>query len=178
MGLRTSPNSFQLLMDKVLHGLKFQSVLCYLDDILIFSETFESHLNDLKEVFSRLREAGLKLGPSKCRFAKQKCNFLGHEISKDGIRPPAERITAIENYPPPKNLKELRRLLGLFNWFKKFIPNYSAVAFPLFQLTKKIINFRWGKDENDAFEQLKFLLVNSRLLAFPNLNGGIHSTLD
>ena len=77
MGLRTSLNSFQLLMDKVLHGLKFQSVLCYLDDILIFSETFESHLNDLKEVFSRLREAGLKLGPSKCRFAKQT------EISSD-----------------------------------------------------------------------------------------------
>lgn len=83
MGLKTSPNSFQLFMDKVLHGLTFKSVLCYLDDVLICSETFDQHIKDLQEVFDRFRTAGLKLQPSKCHFAQQKCIFLGHEISRD-----------------------------------------------------------------------------------------------
>lgn len=83
MGLKTSPNSFQLFMDKVLHGLTFKSVLCYLDDVLICYETFDQHIKDLQEVFDRFRTAGLKLQPSKCHFAQQKCIFLGHEISRD-----------------------------------------------------------------------------------------------
>jgi hypothetical protein len=128
MGLKTAPNTFQLLMDKVLHGLKFKSCLCYLDDVLICSETFEQHMSDLKEVFRRFRNAGLKLGPKKCSFAAQSCRFLGHLISKDGIRPPPDRVKAITEYPRPKNVKELRRLLGLFNWFRKFIPNYSDLG--------------------------------------------------
>ncbi|CAG2246051.1 unnamed protein product [Mytilus edulis] len=137
MGLKTAPNTFQMLMDKVLHGLKFKSCLCYLDDVLIFSDTFEKHLSDLKEVFQRFRAAGLKLGPKKCSFAASSCVFLGHLISKDGIRPPPDRVKAISDYPRPKNIKELRRLLGLFNWFRKFIPNYSALVFPLTRLLKK-----------------------------------------
>lgn len=83
-GLKTSPNSFQLLMDKILTGLSFRSTLCYLDDVLIFSETFDQHLADLQEVFDRFRSAGLKLSPGKCSFAQNKRVFLGHEISKRG----------------------------------------------------------------------------------------------
>ena len=85
MGLRTSPGTMQLLMDKILHKLTFISVLCYLDDCVIFSSSFEQHLQDLNAVFYKFRQAGLKLGPKKCSFAKDKCVFLGHLISRDGI---------------------------------------------------------------------------------------------
>ncbi|VDI18008.1 Hypothetical predicted protein [Mytilus galloprovincialis] len=78
MGLKTAPNTFQLLMDKVLRGLKFRTCLCYLDDVLICSETFEKHLDDIKEIFKRFRDAGLKLGQKKCHFASETCIFLGH----------------------------------------------------------------------------------------------------
>ena len=167
MGLKTAPNTFQLLMDKVLHGLKFKSCLCYLDDVLICSETFEQHMSDLKEVFRRFRNAGLKLGPKKCSFAAQSCRFLGHLISKDGIRPPPDRVKAITEYPRPKNVKELRRLLGLFNWFRKFIPNYSALVNPLTRLLNKGQLFHWRNEQETAFSDLKQKLTNSEILRFP-----------
>lgn len=166
-GLKTSPNSFQMLMDKILTGLSFRSTLCYLDDVLIFSETFEQHLADLQEVFDRFRVAGLKLSPAKCKFAHSKCVFLGHEISKHGIRPPSDRLKAVSEYPVPKTTKQLKRYLGLMNWFKKFIPNYSAVANSLYKLLRKGVKFTWQTEQQNAFEKLKESLVNSEALAFP-----------
>lgn len=84
-------------------------------------------MKDLSEVFGRLKTAGLKINPKKCAFAQSSCTFLGHVISKNGISPPGDKLQAIEALPVPKNANELRRVLGLFNWFRKFIPNYSAV---------------------------------------------------
>lgn len=110
MGLRTSPGTLQLLMDRIFYRLSYISVLCYLDDCLIFSSTFEQHLKDLTTVFQRFREAGLKLGPKKCVFARRECVFLGHLISRDGIRPPPDRVKAVQDYPIPKSAKELSTL--------------------------------------------------------------------
>jgi hypothetical protein len=107
MGLSTAPASFQLLMNKVLRGLTFKSCLCYLDDVLICSETFEQHVKNINAVFSRFRSAGLKLGHSKLSFVQESCVFFGHLISKDGIRPPPDRAKAIQDYPPG-HLKILR----------------------------------------------------------------------
>ncbi|CAC5370267.1 unnamed protein product [Mytilus coruscus] len=98
------------------------------NDAESFKKQISQYLSDLKEVFQRFRDAGLKLEPKKCSFAASACAFLGHLISKDGIRPPPDRVTAISDYPRPKNIKELRRLLRLFNWFRKFIPNYRLIA--------------------------------------------------
>ena len=170
MGLKTSPNSFQLLMDTVLPGLTFKSVLCYLDDVLICSETFEQHLADLQEVFNRFHSAGLKLQPSKCHFAQRRCVFLGHEISRDGIPPPSNKFEIIVNYPSPTNIKELRRIMGLSNWFRKFIPNYSAIAQPILKLMKKNTKFNWTSEQSSAFTELKRLLKHSPLPSFPRYN--------
>lgn len=170
MGLSTAPASFQLLMDKVLRGLTFKSCLCYLDDVLICSDTFEQHIKDLNDVFGRFRSAGLKLGPRKCSFAQESCVFLGHLISKDGIRPPPDRVKAIQEYPQPTNIKELRRLLGLFNWFRKYIPNYSVKISPLTKLLKKGQNFQWRAEQSVAFDNLKQSLLNSQVLAFPKFD--------
>ena len=167
MGLRTSPNSFQLLMDRGLHGLLFDSVLCYLDDILVFSPCFTTHLSDLQHVFDRLRKAGLKLGPDKCNFARNNCLFLGHEISSAGIRAPADRILCLQQYPEPTCVSQLRRAMGMFNWFRKFIPNYSSIAKPLTKLLTKGTKYVWTDIHQCAFDELKRLLVVSPVLAFP-----------
>lgn len=166
-GLKTASNSFQLLMDKVLAGLSYKSVLCYLDDCVIISETFTQHLRDLQEVFDRLRSAGLKLSPKKCSFAQEKCVFLGHEISRQGVRPPADRLKVIENYPLPTNRKQLQRFLGLMNWFRKYIRNFSAIASCLYKLLKKEVVFEWTKTCQSAFDKLKDLLIHSEALSFP-----------
>ena len=154
-------------MDRVLSGLSFKSVLCYLDDVLIISETFEQHMRDLQEVFDRFRQAGLKLSPQKCKFAHSRCVFLGHEISKEGLKPPSDRMKAIAEYPVPKNVKALKRYLGLMNWFKKFIPRYSAIAHPLYKLLRKGVTFSWQTEHQTAFEELRESLLNSEALAFP-----------
>ncbi|VDI46563.1 Hypothetical predicted protein [Mytilus galloprovincialis] len=150
MGLSSSPGSFQLLMDKVLHGLTFNSCLCYLDDVLITSETFEQHLSDLHEVFNRLQAAGLKLGPKKCHFAQKSCLFLGHLISKDGIQPPPDRITAVQEYPSPRKT--------FASW--------------------KNAKFRWTSEQENAFTKLKSLLTNSPILAFPNFHTEFYLAVD
>ena len=99
---------FQLLMDKVLCGLTFKSCLCYLDDVLVCSETFHGHLQDLEYVFNRFMNAGLKLNPQKCSFAKSSCIFLGHHIhvSSQGIKSPPDRVQVLQNYRPPEMSKK------------------------------------------------------------------------
>ena len=170
MGLKTSPNAFQLMMDRVLHGLQFKACLCYLDDVLIYTETFEQHLEVLNDVFRRFRNAGLKLGPRKCVFATQSCIFLGHQISKDGIHPPPNRVDALLKIPPPKNQKELRRIIGMFNWFRKFIPNFSAIISPLTRLLKKNQQFKWTLEKQNAFVDIKHRLTSASFLSFSDYN--------
>ena len=178
-GLQTSPNSFQLLMDKILHNLTFTCVLCYLDDICIFSETFEQHISDLHEVLSRLQTAGLKLkAKPKCKFAFPECVFLGHSISKAGISPPSDRIELLKDYPVPKNRKELQRALGMFNWFRKYIPNYSVLTGPLHKLLKKGAQYIWSTDCENSFQVLKDSLLSSKALAFPRFDIEFHLAVD
>ncbi|XP_062587193.1 uncharacterized protein LOC134248836 [Saccostrea cucullata] len=178
MGLSTSPNSFQLLMDKLLRGLTYKSVLCYLDDVIVCSNTFEKHLSDLCEVFQRFKDAGLKLNPTKCTFARDQCVFLGHHISKDGIRPPSVRLDVIRSYPTPTSQKQLRRAMGLFNWFRKFIPRFSDKAYPLNLLLKKGVRFVWTQDHQRAFDDIKAALVNSDALAFPDYDREFRLAVD
>ena len=167
MGL---PNSFQLPMDKVLRGLTFKSCVCCLDDVLIFSKTYEQHLADLDQICYRFRQASLKLNPKRCSFAKSSCIYLGHHISKDGIKPPPNRVDALMNYPPPRNIKQLRRILGMFNWFKKYIPNYSIGVEPLTLLLRKKVKFQWSTEQEQAFVKLKKILQNSEVLSFPRFD--------
>ena len=165
-------------MDKVLHGPTFKICLCYLDDILIASETFDEHIEDINNVFKRLRDAGLKLGPKKCTFARDSCICLGHLISKNGVQPPPDRIAAIQNCPAPQSVRELRRVIGLFNWFKKYIENFSSTIEPLTRLLRKNDRFRWTTEQETAFQKLKSLLVSSPILAFPKYNIPFYLAVD
>lgn len=157
-------------MDRVLHGLTFKSLLCYLDDVLVTSSTFEQHIADLNEVFERFRNEGLKLSPKKCTFAHPSCEFLGLQISKHGISPPIDRVDAIKNYSRPQNKKSLRRFMGLMGWFRKFVPNFASISDALFMLLRKNAAFHWKDIHQTAFETLKQALVKSPVLSFTNYN--------
>ena len=116
-GLMNAPGTFQRLMDRVLQEVKGKFVLVYLDDINIYSKTFEEHLEHLNDVFKRLRAAGLKLGQEKCSFCKSKLIFLGHTISSNGVVPDPAKIEKVQNFPIPRNITELRGFIGLASYY-------------------------------------------------------------
>ena len=140
-GLARAPAFFQLLMNKVLKGLKF--AMTYLDDIIIFSENESQHLEHLETVFSHLREAGLKMKWSKCDFFKSEIHYLGHLISPEGISPLPNKLDCIKHMPVPKNAKEIKQFLGLTGYYRKFVPRFADIFRPLTTLTKKDKKFEW-----------------------------------
>ena len=167
MGLKNSPQMFQRLMETVLHGLTFKFCLIYLDDIIVFSKTFQDHVQHLTEVFERLPKSGLKLHPKKCTFAKRQIKYLGHIVSEDGISPDPDKISAIRDYPTPTRVKNLRAFLGVTGYYRKFTKNYSSIAAPLYALTKKNANFTWTEECENAFQLLKNALISPPILAYP-----------
>ena len=134
----------------------------------IFSPSFESHLQHIETVFQRLAEAGLKLRPDKCHFARHNVHYLGHVIDKTGISPDAAKIKAVSEYPTPTNLKDLRAFLGLSGYYRRFIKKYAHVAMPLYSLTKKDISLKWTSKCQVAFQKLKTALTTPPVLAYPD----------
>ena len=125
-GLAQAPAYFQLLMNKVLHGLDF--AMTYLDDIIIFSKNELQHLEHLETVFSHLREAGLKMKRSKCDFFKSEIHYLGHLISTEGINPLPNKLDCIQHMPVPKNTKEIKQFLGVTGYYRKFVPRFADIS--------------------------------------------------
>ena len=130
-GLQGAPATFQRLMDSVLQGLDRTRVCCYLDDVLVISNTFEDHLATLKAVFERFRRADLHLKPSKCQFLLSECVFLGYVLSKDGLRVDSSKIEDILRMARPKDKSAVRRFLGLTGYWRRFIKGYASIARPL-----------------------------------------------
>ena len=122
-GLTNAPATFQRLMECTLAGLSGMHCLIYLDDIIVFSASFNDHLTRLSSVFDRLRAAGLKLKPEKCHFTKTHVTYLGHVISREGITPDKAKITSVANYPTPQNSKEVKQFIGLSNYYCRFVPS-------------------------------------------------------
>ncbi|CAK8694208.1 unnamed protein product [Clavelina lepadiformis] len=170
-GLCNAPSTFQHLMRVVLNGVEWNGAIAYLDDIIVYGRTFNEHTERLENVFSRLRQAGLKLGPSKCKLLKEKVKFLGHVVSHEGISCDPQKVEDVSNWPTPKTLKEVRQFLGLSSYYRKFIPSYSQIASPLNNLvhsTKKF--FLWTEECKKAFGLLKELLTKSPVLRYPDLS--------
>ena len=159
-GLTNAPATFQRLMECVLAGLTYEQCLIYLDDIVVFSVTFDQHLERLRAVFQHLDNAGLKLKPNKCHFAKGEIRYRRHVVSKQGIQAEPEKTSAMTSFPVPSDIKELRQFLGLTNYYRRFIKGYSSIAEPLHKLTRKTAGgYMWNTECQNAFEHLKQLLV-------------------
>ena len=166
-GLKNAPATFQRLMDTVFSGLKWNGLLVYMDDIVIYSATPEQHLALLAEVLVRLRAAGLKINPAKTTLVRPEIKYLGHVISADGVKPDVAKIQAIKDLAAPTSVRDVRKFLGLTGYYRKFAPHYASVAAPLYALTKKDVKFCWSEAHEHAFQSLKSLLCSAPTLAYP-----------
>ena len=166
-GLCNAPATFQRLMDEVLHDDLGTFVVVYLDDLNIYSQTFNEHLQHLRQIFDRLKDAGLKLNPEKCMFASTELAFLGHIISKEGIRTDPAKIDKVRDFPQPKNLTQLRGFLGLASYYRRFIKDFYKIANPLNKLLRKNTSFNWTDTQQQAFDHLKNCLISSPILTYP-----------
>ena len=143
-------------METVLAGLNYKICLVYIDAIIVFGSTFEDTLHNLEQVFKKLEEAGLKLKAKKCNLFKKEVLFLGYRVSGDGIQTDPQKITAIENWPTPLNVTEVRSFVGLCGYYRRFIGGFSSIAKPLFKLTEKGKEFKWTVECQTAFERRAF----------------------
>lgn len=139
-----------------------------MDDVIIFSKNFDDHLVHISKVFDRLQKAGLKLKLTKCLFGHTSVLYLGHIVSRDGVSPDPSKLEAINKFPVPKNVSELKSFLGLAGYYRKFVQNYSAIVHDLTQLTKKNIDFQWTEKQDLVFNKLKMLLTTAPILRYPN----------
>jgi len=178
MGMKTSPSTFQRLMDNVLSGIIGIKCLVYLDDIIIYGKNLIDHNNKLIDVFERLRIHNLKIQPDKCEFVKRECLYLGHVISETGIRPDPKKIQAVLDFPEPKNVKQIKSFLGLSGYYRKFIENYSSIARPITNLLKKDVKFNWSEECEKAFGKLKHALCTEPVLQYPDFTKEFILTTD
>jgi len=157
-GLCNAPSVFQRAITQALEGLIGITCVAYLDDILIYSKTEEQHNIDIRAILDRLRANRLYAKPEKCLFFKDSVEFLGHIISKDGIKTDPTKIEAIQNWPIPKSKTDVRSFLGLSGYYRRFIRDYSKVACALTEITKEG-DFEWNDEAQRAFETLKEYLI-------------------
>lgn len=162
-GLKNSPATFHKTIARVLAQLKWNQLIVFLDDILIFSDTFEEHLLRI-EACLRLTAAGLTIKPTKATFYLPGVSFLGHFVDATGIKMQPSKLEAVRKFPRPQTIRDVRSYLSLSSYYRKFVPHFADVARPLSNLTKKDIEFTWSPDCEAAFQDLK-----ERLLAFPTL---------
>lgn len=171
-GAKGAPAVFQRLMNTVLAGLIGNTCYVYLDDIIVYSTTLDEHEHKLRKVFDRLREHKLLLQPDKCNFFMPQIKFLGHIISEEGVTMDPEKVKAVVNYPVPETVKQIKSFLGLIGYYRRFIPQFAAMAKPLNNLTRKDVPFRWGVEQQEAFQNLKTTITSEPVLQYPDFVKG------
>ena len=162
-GLTNAPATFSRVINLILRGLTWKTILAFLDDILVMGKTFEEHLQNLVEALERFRIHGMKLKPKKCPFRK----FLGRIVSGNKLSMTSKDIDTVVNWPVPKSSKDVERFLGLASYHRFFVRDFAELAQPLYCLTGKK-QFRWEDKEHKAFEALKTALTTPPVLALPN----------
>ena len=167
-GLRNAPATFQRLMNTVVSGL--QGCAVYLDDVVVFSNTWGGHLDSIRALFQRLAQAQSTVNLAKCEFARATVTYLGKVVGQGQVCPIRAKTLAIDQYPSPIDKKELMRFLGMVGFYRCFCPNFSSVVAPLTDLLKSSVKFSWTPDCQTSFETVKALLTSSPVLAAPQLN--------
>ncbi|KAL0152376.1 hypothetical protein M9458_052099, partial [Cirrhinus mrigala] len=167
-GLRNAPATFQRLMSLVLGDVPNCNI--YLDDVVIFSSTWDEHLLSLYEVFRRLSAASLTLNLKKCEFAKASVTYLGKQVGNGQVRPVDAKIAAVLEYPIPTTRRELRRFLGMVGYYRCFCKNFSSVVAPLTRLCSPKVDFNWTNDCHQAFLSAKSLLCSAPVLSAPEVS--------
>jgi transposase InsO family protein len=167
-GLTNAPATFQSLVQDILRPHLDAFVIVYIDDILIYSQNEAEHMQHVRKVLELLRQHKMYGKISKCEFFKEAVEYLGHIISSKGISTDPKKITTIQDWPQPKNIKELQSFLGLCNYYRRFILDYSKVAAPLTDLTHKDTPYHWSDHCDQAFLELKKRMTEAPVLAIPD----------
>ena len=169
-GLANAPATFQRMMEVVLAGLQWSECLIYLDDVIVFSSSFDMHMQRLGLVFERLEKANLKLKPSECQFVQSEVCYLEHAVSEKERQPNSERVKAVSEYPSPKDVSQLKTFLGMAGYYRRFIPNFSETAAPLYELLKKEKPFEWSVSCEKAFTEIREKMATRLVLSFPDFS--------
>jgi hypothetical protein len=180
-GLTGAPGTFQSLMNDIFRDMLNICVIVYLDDILVFSRTKEEHHEHLHKVLQRLQEHQLYVKGSKCQFFTDTIEYLGHIIGPDEVKPNPDLIKAIQNFPQPETLKQMQSFLGLANYYRKFVKDFSKIATPLTKALQNASNSRpiiWDLSMHKAFKALKDALTTTPCLQISDPNGDFEVTTD
>lgn len=168
-GLCNAPSTFQRLMDCVLRGLTWICCLVYLDDVVIFTKgSVSRHVVELAVVLERLAEAGLSLKATKCSFATTTMEYLGHDLTPEGIKPTNRLIKAITDFPRPQDEAAVRRFVALAGYYRRFMPDFGSKMAPLTTLLRKSTEWSWGEPQEEAFTWAKAWLSQKPVLIYPD----------
>jgi hypothetical protein len=170
LGLKGASFSFQRCMDAVLEGAAYKYANAFLDDVVVYSKSWEEHVVHLADVLDRLKRAGLTVNPSKVQLGAASVKFLGHIVEPGSVSPDPSIVTAIEGFQPPGDVRGLQRFLGLVGFFRDYVPSFSAIALPLTSLLCKKAEWRWGDKEDEAFRALRASVTASSCLALPDMD--------
>lgn len=177
-GLKTAPATFQRTMDNVLRGLHGLHCMVYLDDIIIFSNSLDEHINKLRAIFDRVRETNLKIQLDKSEFLRKEVLYLGHTITKDGLKPNDDKINAVLKYPLPKTTTEIKSFLGLVGYYRRFIKDFAKITQPMTSCLKKRNGIVINQNYIDSFNKCKELLTHAPLLQYPDFEKPFILTTD
>ena len=177
-GLSNSPATYQWLMEECLGTLNMEICVIYLDDLIIYSNSFEQHLERLDIVLTRLQHGNLKLSADKCYFFQERVKFLGHVVSRDGIETDPDKVEKIKNWPRPTNPDELRSFVAFCGYYRCFVKDFSKVTKPSTDLLppttikknskpRKSKEWKWEQEQEDTFNRLKELLTSPPIPAYP-----------
>jgi hypothetical protein len=166
-GLCNGPATCMRLMQDVLSDYLDKFVMVYLDDCLQFNDCEEDAIRDLRLILQRLKDNDLHLKLSKCVFGVDEVDYLGHVVSKDGLKVDPKKVEAVKSWPEPTDLGQLRSFMGLVGYYRKFVPALAQIALPLSELVKKNVPWIWSDQQRQAFERLKEALTTAPVLAIP-----------
>ena len=166
-GLRNGPSIFQRVMQGILAPYLWIFCLVYIDDIVVYSKSYEEHIVHLDKVLEAIEKAGITLSPSKCHLFYGSILLLGHKVSRLGLSSHEEKVKAIVELERPRKLSQLQTFLGMVVYFSAFIPYYASICAPLFQLLRKGCKWKWGAEEEYAFHSAKEALRSSPILGHP-----------
>jgi hypothetical protein len=168
-GLTNAPTTFKATMNELFHPHLRKYVLVFFDDILEYNKTWKEHINHLGQVLSILEKNQFYAKMSKCTFGKEEVEYLGHIISKNGVKVDPNKIKVITEWPRPKSISKLRGFLGLAVYYRRFVKNYAHLTAPLTNLLKKN-SFHWNEESEKCFRNLKESMSTTTVLATPDFS--------
>jgi len=170
-GITNSPATFQVMMNEILRDMINEGkVAAFVDDMLVGTEMEEGHDEVVEEVLRRLEENDLYVKPEKCAWKVRKIGFLGVVIGPSGIEMKKEKVDGVLSWPEPRNVKDVRKFLGLANYYRRFIKNFAQIARPINMLTRKDVKWQWEEEQQKVFDKLKRVFTTKPVLVAPDLD--------